>query len=1835
MSDILLDKKINYWENQLLDLGRRNKMINYRETKRSTLKILEPSFDELFKRIAIDEEELTFQRAVDEETDVRVYTMLSLLEKLSISLPVTVGDIKTESSVLERQRTLKNLRSKAKLSIEEQGTNVLYLSFGFVEWKHGSGAAAQLVKSPLVLVPVSLTIESMRAPYTLSRHDDDIVVNPTLDYYCKTEYGEGLPAFNPEEQTIDEYLTSLEAVADKHGWRIIREVSLGLLSFLKISMYKDLKQNEDRIRENAVIRAMAGDNAEINDIPDEVRNFNPDNETAIQCHQVMNADSSQQDAILYSKNGVSFVMQGPPGTGKSQTIANIIAEALADGKKVLFVSEKMAALQVVYRRLQDVHLADFCLPLHSSKANKKEILEQIGATLELKQTKVKESALRDLDELEIEKSELNRYATALHAEIQPLGISAYEAYSRLSEVLGAPSVQFTVDDVLGFNPSQLHTVTNILDKYSAAVKKAGNKVKDNPWYGLSGTAGLEFSNDMKLRLSELQPYVSSMSEAAQILKEKFGYNDIIYIDNIENTVRLLNFAATHPVTWLSGEISGELLSETENAKEIHNSSKTLEDAVSAVFRKEIYSFPVEEWKKETDRLFSEIKSQGVILSDSAEDIIVNKNGYTEAFSKINEYSKSIVDSVEKTNSLIGSDFSINAFGLSAVRLTLDELSKGITINSEWLKSDISRAKDLFGKGKNLTETINEKEAEILKDWERDILNIDCSAMLGRFRTEYTGLFKGFNAQYKQDRKTLLALSKKGTKLDDAEAVDILQKLKAISDDGVWFEENETALSTTFGTLYTGRKTEWSYIENALSTAEKLKEIFKNDIPEKLITMLSGGNYGGTVNDIRGLLEAAETAASDMGAVCNSYGLKLSLDELSAKAVSNISTFYTGKLDELYGKFSEILPYTVNGEVTTTEVIEASGKVPESSKLLEKINASLVRYIKLYEGMYSGYNTDWNGIISGINIADQLRTNPLGDRFIEAVSESTENKSLLIKLAEQLRTAKEDSQNAFTRVKSKFTYGESLSETDVTALNERLGACLSDMSGLGYWLDLSDARSDCFEAGLAGFINAVEADKIFDDITGSYLRAFYTTWLDNISEANPSIRKFRRNLQDMRVEKFCNLDEKQLTIAQMRIREKLISSLPTDDGLLKATDEMAILNKERNKKRNIMPLRKLFRSIPNLLMTLKPCLMMSPLSVSHFLETEAYHFDLVIFDEASQIFPEDAIGAIFRGSQVIITGDSKQMPPTSFFTATTDDGEDYDGEDEEGYTGVVADSILEEAAAVLPNRTLLWHYRSKHEHLIAFSNREIYNNNLITFPNRLDNVPDMGVEYIYVPDGVYEGGGKNCNIKEAQKCVELVKEHIEKYPNRSLGLIAFSEKQQAAIEDAIIEFRENNPQYESFFTEDTDEPFFVKNLENVQGDERDTIIFSVCYAKDIHGKMYMRFGPLGQDGGERRLNVAVTRAKCNVKLVGSIIPSDIDLNKTNAEGVRMLRAYIEFARNGITALKSEDDSRNFGNNDDFCDIVAEYLRENGYNVKQNVGCSDYKIDIGVTDPENPEDIIAGIECDGLSYSHARTARDRDHNRTDVLKRMGWNMYRVWSTEWIRTGEAEKSALLGFVKDCIENKNKKPEESNDKQEENLTEEIAEEVSRETTPVDSSNPYSFAYYPETDFSAVSHGPLAGEKQVLADNVLYVITNEQPIHTDLLYKRIGGEKCAEKVDDGVRASVNEAIGMIPSGTISIDGDGFIRLLPKAKAVPRIPREGTEPRAIEYITAEEISEMMKVIIEKSYGITPDDLSAACSKLYGFTRRNAKIKAKTEEALSILSDSGYICLVDGKITLMK
>ena len=455
-----MDIKLDGWKNRLLDLGKRNPMLNYRDTKRGNLRILEPDINELWQHIVIDEKPLEFPiveqetiEDIDAESEENDNTEAE--DAFGFVDDFSTPGLKTNKTFQEQQRTLRNLRNKSRTFMEEQGINALYLSFGFLHWSE-AGHSNVFYDAPLILVPVTITWESITAPFVLNLHDDEIVVNPTLQFKLDTEYGIKLPDFN-EEGSLDLYFSRVRDTVSANGWSVKKETGLGMLSFLKINMYNDLERHRDVIINNPIIRAIAGDSTTISHDISQYDGYDHDSVKPNQVFQIVDADSSQQDAILCAKKGISFVLQGPPGTGKSQTITNIIAECLADGKKVLFVAEKMAALDVVYRRLSDAWLSDFCLILHSHKANKKDTLKQLGDVLKLASKKATIS--RDLDQqlsrLSSDRKALNEYAKEVYQTIEPLGITIYEANGRIAELQDVPEVIFSIPDIKKTTPEKL------------------------------------------------------------------------------------------------------------------------------------------------------------------------------------------------------------------------------------------------------------------------------------------------------------------------------------------------------------------------------------------------------------------------------------------------------------------------------------------------------------------------------------------------------------------------------------------------------------------------------------------------------------------------------------------------------------------------------------------------------------------------------------------------------------------------------------------------------------------------------------------------------------------------------------------------------------------------------------------------------------------------------------------------------------------------------------------------------------------------------------------------------------------------------------------------------------------------------------------------------------------------------------------------------------------------------------------------------------------------------------------------------------------------------------
>ncbi|MBQ6136041.1 MAG: hypothetical protein IJI73_01590, partial [Kiritimatiellae bacterium] len=513
-------------------------------------------------------------------------------------------------------------------------------------------------------------------------------------------------------------------------------------------------------------------------------------------------------------------------------------------------------------------------------------------------------------------------------------------------------------------------------------------------------------------------------------------------------------------------------------------------------------------------------------------------------------------------------------------------------------------------------------------------------------------------------------------------------------------------------------------------------------------------------------------------------------------------------------------------------------------------------------------------------------------------------------------------------------------------------------------------------------------------------------------AEPALARFSGLDQNERVKRFRELDGRLAELTREAVFAKIADRMPLNmSGKVSRSSELGILRSECEKKMRHKPIRQLLSEIPNLASQLKPCFLMSPLSVAQYLPPEAAPFDLVVFDEASQIPVWDAIGVIARARQFICVGDPKQMPPTNFFQKAEDGADEEDGAPED------MESILDEClAAGVHSAYLNWHYRSRHESLIAFSNHNYYGDRLYTFPSA-NRSPSLGVRFEFVEGGVYDRRASRTNEKEARALVDWVFARVKEpgYRMRSAGVVTFSEAQRDLIENLFDERREQDPSIEEFFSDSAPEPFFVKNLENVQGDERDVILFSVGYAADRDGKLAMNFGPLNRTGGERRLNVAVTRAKEQVVVFSSIHGSDIDLSRTQAVGASHLRSFLEFAEKGADAAPRAEPADNGA----FPRAVAEFLRGRGWEVDEQVGTGACRIDLAVKKPGGDGYLLA-VECDGPSYAAQLTVRDRDQLRHSVLKSLGWRLARLWSVDWALDRDRAEKSLLALLDSLAESR-----------------------------------------------------------------------------------------------------------------------------------------------------------------------------------------------------------------------
>ena len=808
------------------------------------------------------------------------------------------------------------------------------------------------------------------------------------------------------------------------------------------------------------------------------------------------------------------------------------------------------------------------------------------------------------------------------------------------------------------------------------------------------------------------------------------------------------------------------------------------------------------------------------------------------------------------------------------------------------------------------------------------------------------------------------------------------------------------------------------------------------------------------------------------------------------------------------------------------------------------------------------------------------------------------------------------------------------------VTEKASTWRSNLEQLKDWYNWTALRAKAVNNGLSPVTNAFETGSVTtSEMVAQSYKGLYRAAADYIFEQSPLLTTFNSQLFEDKINRFRAISKKFEELTKAELNARLAAKIPSFTKEASQSSEIGMLQRAIKNNGRALSIRKLFDSIPNLLPRLTPCMLMSPISVAQYFDAESAKFDLVIFDEASQMPTCEAVGAIARASSVIVVGDPKQMPPTNFFGSNNFDEDNVDKEDLE--------SILDDCLALsMPSQHLLWHYRSKHESLIAFSNAKYYENKLLTFPSTDDIVSK--VRHVPVA-GHYDKGKSRQNKFEAKAIIDEVVRRLSdaELATKSIGIVTFSSVQQTLIEDQLNEVFSLRPDLERTALE-SDEPIFIKNLENVQGDERDIILFSIGYGPDENGIVSHNFGPINREGGWRRLNVAVSRARYEMIVFSTLKSEQIDLNRTNSEGVMGLKAFLAYAEKGKIALpvrSKMDHSDETG----YEHVIAQELSKHGYEVHHQIGCSAYKIDLAIIDKKNSSSYILGILTDGKNYQRAQTSKDREVTQLSVLQQLGWNIHKVWSTEWWEKPTKVTNDILEAIR-LAENQEHRAAVMTQIPA-NLEKELLINGTTPSEPIETHEVLQTLgksevelvqevsnFYTVTSLSAMntynSEEFFWGEnREKIKKQISDVLETEWPISKNLLYKRVLNAWNISRMGTRISYHLQTLLDEMNLSPIKDAHREFFwpSNQPEDYRQYRIPKNDLEKRDADDLPPEEVANALREILSHQISLTKTDLIREAGKVFGYARVGSNVEYAMARGIDRAIALGIAKENDGRI----
>lgn len=1830
-SSLPIAAKLERARMELLDLSARNRLLHVPKFSKSakTIDVVDEKAAEVFRLLMRENKVFTFiagrpDRAGTAAEEDELEEDLSVIDlgqpeddatnDQGVLIRHTDTKLQTRMTPKGLQKRLLDLYHDARTLEEEQGVNILFLALGTLNWVDPN-KKENTRHAPLILVPVSLERGTAGEKFRLRLRPDDMISNLSLEAYLDRVHALRLPAFEVgEEFDPAAYFAAVaEAVSTKSDWSVVADnIVLGFFSFAKFLMYRDLDPENwpanSKLTDQTMVRSLLSEGFA-------ARETLMSEDVAIDAHispdemvHIVDSDSSQTLAVHDVRQGRDLVIQGPPGTGKSQTIANVIASAVADGKTVLFVAEKMAALEVVKRRLDQAGVGDACLELHSNKSNKRVLLDELRRTWDLGSPKG-EFASALMSKLTAARDLLNDHASRMHVQHFPSQLTPYAVFGHLTRLRqqGQLPTDMTLDGSTNWAPDEFLMRRDLLQELTQRVIDIGLP-KQHPWNGVGLEVILPTQVErmvprlkaLQERIGSLQINVAELSSQLELQSQAETFQDVFAIRTLADILaQAPGFSAqalTSPV-WAHG-VDG-----MRKLMSLGSTSARTAVELSPLLLPAAINTPIDGLVATLARLPPEMAASAFDKARALVAVIpqlklnaIRLSAELGSVAPVNTFAE--IERLAKTGERVAAapDASPDAFAATVWDHGVEQagdLADAVAALEEMRKLIGSQALDVA--------------------WMTDV------RVARQTLATQTSVFRFLNGNWRKANALVRSIiSNPSMPLEDVlKLLDLLMQGQAAA---AKLKEGDAFGRSAFGSDWRGERSSSAPLVALVGWMRTLRGLGAEPrlIASKLAQRSAVGDRATQTRQLLAqVLPALQGLWTDLAATASIW-----LDGAASPERASL---------DLFERHSATFVWA--DDLSRSVLSSVPERLDERTALIQRLVdwQALVGTIIIQDEQarsafgpsWQGIDSDWSSLSDGTEwigthgnlrllVAKLPQRQDLIDRAWRTQDDADALSNDIALLATELQA---DATTLFGVLNFR--------DVPIKAAGTKVTSWIGSTEQLSKWVTYAERASKARAAGLAQVVERLADGRLeTSSARPTFEMAYYEAVLADLVGGNTALGRFDGDLHARQVQEFADLDKQRIKAASLEVARAHHRRIPSREG---GMGPVGVLRTEMAKRRGHMPIRQLMQKAGLAVQAIKPVVMMSPLSVAQFLTPGRMSFDLLVMDEASQIQPVDALGAIARCKQVVVVGDERQLPPTKFFAKVTGSQSDDDEDDDAPVADI--ESILGLfIARGLPQRMLRWHYRSRHQSLIAVSNREFYENKLFIVPSPYTQEAGMGLRFQHVPNGVFESGGSGANAIEARVVAEAVIRHAKTQPQLSLGVATFSVTQRRAIQDELEVLRRLNPETEDFFHAHPSEPFFVKNLENVQGDERDVIMISVGYARNAQGYMAMRFGPLGADGGERRLNVLISRAKRRCEVFASITDDDIDLARAKGKGVVAFKLFLHYARTGRLSV-AQASGKEMANI--FEEQVATALQARGYQVHPQVGIAGFFIDLAIADSERPGRYLIGIECDGASYHSARSARDRDRLRQAVLEDHGWIIHRIWSTDWFQRPQEQLERTISAIEAAKNELDARLEAGSQAQ---------RGVPVEIVTVDRGDVYEIGFADVTGDTSKSNryreaAPIrSGSYElhetpvgVMADLVEQVVKIEAPVHIDEVVSRLrtawGLQRAGARIDAAVKQGVDLALRREKISSI-----GAYLSHPDAALVVRDRSDtlSASLRKLEMISPEEIAVGVTQVVSSNFGGTVDEVVIAVSRMLGFKATSAPLRKNIEVVVEDLLRDGKL-----------